>query len=214
MPKKKSNSSRSRTKRGQNISKLVVLPKLVSDKALVTLPWIKMGLDGTSAPGFAVRTYVVNDIYNIDSAGVSTSRPQMYDQFAAIYQNFKVISVRIKSVMSISDGYRHLAALAPRRVSSAPANIAQAVLRKGSKWGGITMYEHLILTGGWRLGDIAGPAYADSDFTGQYATSPVKTVALDLASAPINTGAATSLQYIDYLEFEVMWSQRRNVANA
>lgn len=214
MPKNNSKRSGRRAKRSNKSSKLIVLPKMLTDKVLVTLPWVKMGFDGTAAPGFVVRTLVLNDIYNIDSSGTATSRPQMYDQFAAIYQNFKVISVKITTVFSISDGYRHLAALAPRRVSAAPANIAQAVLRKGSKWGALNMYNILKLTSQWKLADLAGPAYLDHDFTGQYATSPVKTVALDICSAPINTGVATSIQYVDYLEFLVEWSQRRNVANA
>jgi hypothetical protein len=173
-----------------------------------------MGIDGTAAPGFVVTTLVLNDIYNIDSAGVSTSRPQMYDQLALIYQNFKVTSVKVRHVWSVSDGYRHLVALAPRRVSAAPANIAQACLRKGSKWGMCTMYEKKELSSSYKLSDLVGPSFADADFTGAYATSPVKTVALDICSAPINTGAATSIQYITYIEFSVEWSQRRNTANA
>jgi len=192
----------------------MVLPALASDKAIVSLPWVKMGLDGTSAPGFSLVTLVLNDIYNIDSAGVATSRPQMYDQFAAIYQNFKVLSVKIHVMASISDGYRHLCAMAPRRMSSAPSNIAQACLRKGSKYTFLTMYEHGELRGSYTLADLAGPAYNDSDYTGQYATSPVKTVALDYCFAPINTGAATSMQYVIAATFRVEWSQRRNVANA
>lgn len=215
MPRRK-NANRRRTRvsgsnKGSN--KLAILPTLASDKLLVTLPWTKFGVDGTTAPGFVCRTYVINDIYNIDSAGVATSRPQMYDQFAAIYQNFKVLKVLVRSVFTIADGYRHSAALAPRRVSSAPSSMAQAILRKGAKWGVISMYEKLTLGGNFVLSDIAGPAYVDADYTGQYATSPTKTVALDLASAPVQN-AATSLTYFDYLEFTVEWSQRRNVANA
>jgi len=173
-----------------------------------------MGLDGTGAPGFSLVTLVINDIYNIDSAGVATSRPQMYDQFALIYQNFKVISVKLHIMASIQDAYRHLVAMAPRRVSSAPSTIAQACLRKGSKYAMCTLYEHTELRGSYTLSDLAGPAYVDADYTGQYATSPVKTVALDFCFAPINTAVATSMQYIIYAEFTVEWSQRRNVANA
>lgn len=65
----------------------------------------------------------------------------------------------------------------------------------------------------YKLADIAGPAYGDSDYTGQYATSPSKTVALDISSAPLSNNA-TSLYYFTYIEFDVEWSQRRNVANA
>ncbi len=189
------------------------MPLLATDKVRVVMPWMKNYNDGTSAPGLATATYVLNDIYNIDSAGVSTSRPQMYDQFAAIWQNFKVLSVKVRQTWTIADGYRHIAAFAPRRVSAAPTSTVQCVLRKGSKWGVITMYESLTRAANYKLGDIAGPAYSDSDYTGQYNSSPSKTVALDIVSSPVSN-AATSLTCFSYIEFEVEWSQRRNVANA
>ncbi len=75
------------------------------------------------------------------------------------------------------------------------------------------MYESLTRSGNYKLSDIAGAAYSDSDYTGQYNSSPSKTVALDIVSAPVQN-AATSLVYFTYIEFEVEWSQRRNVANA
>jgi hypothetical protein len=213
MPKKKQ-TQRSQAQPKRASGSLAVLPVLATDKLRLKMPWLKMWLDGSAAPGFVTTTLVLNDIYNIDSAGVATSRPQMYDQLALIYQNFKVFSVKIHQAWSISDGYRHLVAIAPRRASSAPANIAQACLRRGSAWGFCSMYEHKEIVRTYNLSDLAGPAYVDHDFTGQYATSPVKTVALDICSAPVNTGVATSLQCITYVEFDVEWSQRRNTANA
>ncbi len=177
------------------------------------MPWYKTGNDGTTAPGFVVQTLILNDIYNIDSAGVSTSRPQMYDQFASIWQNFKVYNVKVVHTWTIADGYRHFCAFAPRRVSAAPTSVAQCLLRKGSRWGPLSMYQMLTRSASYKLADIAGPAYSDSDYTGQYASSPSKTVALDVASAP-TANAATSLTYFTYIEFDVEWSQRRNVANA
>ncbi len=188
------------------------MPLLATDKVRLTMPWMKTAADGTGAPGLVVNTLVLNDIYNIDSAGVSTSRPQMYDQFASIWQNFKVHGVKIVQTWTIADGYRHLCAFAPRRVSAAPTSVIQCVYRKGSKWGPASMYQMLTRSASYKLADIAGAAYSDSDYTGQYASSPSKTVALDVASAPVQN-AATSLIYFTYIEFDVEWSQRRNVAN-
>lgn len=193
--------------------RIAVLPNLATERLIITMPWMMTGVDGTAAPGFVVRTLVLNDIYNIDSAGVATSRPQMYDQLALLYQNFKVISVKVTDVVTISDGYRHMHAFAPRRVSAAPSSVSQCVLRKGSKWGVVTMYEKSRLTSSYTCRDLAGPSYVDADYTGQYNASPSKSVAIDLATSP-TTNNATSITYFTYIEFKVEWSQRRNTANA
>jgi len=210
MPRNK----KSNKKRGsKGSSKLGVMPLLAPDKLILTMPWFKTGNDGTAAPGFAIQTLVINDIYNIDSAGVSTSRPQMFDQVSAIWQNFKVRKVKIVHTWTIANNYRHFCAFAPRRVSSAPTTVAQAIMRKGSRWGSCTVYQTLTRSATYTIADIAGPAYVDYDFTGQYNASPSKTAALDICSSPTEN-QATSITYFTYMEFEVEWSQRRNVSNA
>ncbi len=74
------------------------------------------------------------------------------------------------------------------------------------------MYEMLTRSASYNLADIAGPAYSDSDYTGQYNSSPSKSVSIDIMSAPLSNNA-TSIYYFTYIEFQVEWSQRRNVAN-
>jgi hypothetical protein len=163
--------------------------------------------DSTANPGFKVTQFGLNNLWHWYSA----EEPSYYDECAALYYRYRVVSCALTVEASTLGDTHDIAVMPVSATGDQPTTILGALEHRLSKTA-------VVKAGGNRdvttvsnyvtVQDLAGDRWRDADLSSATGTSPATLLYWNIVTAP-RVAAAANITMLGKTVFEAIWSDPR-----
>lgn len=185
----------------------------VGDRAVTKLRYTAFGSISTAISGYGEQIFRLNSLFDPDYSGAG-SQPLGFDQWAAFYNRYKVLSVKVRCQFAASTGLAEsIVSLTPNMVNTIDTSGNHVLAEPYSK------NSVFSTNGGWKpvieaeysipkLFGLTTLEYGEEAYTAATSGSPVNVAYLHVRVDTLSGGLSGSVYYFLEAEFSVEFYSR------